>query len=420
MNTSVDTGDLEGDGPANRVANMRLVNVGSNYRVAGGADRYALGLEALLEKHGHRVLPFAARHPENREAETSGYFPPGVAPDAPSPADVARFVYSRRAREQMARLVSEHDPDLAHLHVYYGQLTASILRPLREAGVPTVQTLHDFKLGCPVRIFVSRGEVCEACGGEHFWRALPRRCNRGSFLRTAVSVLESYVSRALGDDEVDHFVAPSRFLRDKMVEHEIVDPAAVTVLPNFVDADRFLPGEGIGDHFVYFGRLRSVKGVGTLIEAAAPLEEHDLYIVGSGPEREEFERTVERRGLDHVHFLGYRDGEALHEVVRNARASIVPSELYENCPMTVLESMALATPVLGSEIGGIPELVRDGEDGFLVPPADPEALREKMAWMAENSRRAVEMGVAGRDKVERRHGPERHYEGLLDIYRRVL
>lgn len=399
---------------------MKLLNIGSNYRVAGGADRYALGLERVLEERGHAVLPFAARHRENREAETSGYFPPGVDADTPSPRQVGRFVYSSPARDGITSLIAEREPDLAHLHVYYGQLTSSILAPLRESGVPTVQTLHDFKLGCPVRIFVSRGEVCEACEGEHFWRALPRRCNRGSLLRTAVSVLESYVSRALGDDEIDHFVAPSRFLRDKMLEHGVLEPPDVTVLPNFVDPDRFRPDGEAGDHFVYFGRLRSVKGIDTLVEAAAPLTEHPLYVLGTGPDRERLERTVEERRLDHIRFLGHREGDNLHDVVRSARAAVVPSELYENCPMTVLESLALATPVIGTEMGGIPELVRDGEDGFLVPAGDPEALRERMEWLARHPARAAEMGSAGRRKIERRFGPERHYEELMDVYRGVL
>lgn len=400
---------------------MKILNVGSNYRVQGGSDRYFLSLERLLEEKGHRVVPFASRHPDNLPSEHESRFPRGVDPDDPSSGDVRRFVFNGTARASLATLLAEERPDLAHLHVYSGQLSASILEPLRSHDIPIVQTLHDYKLGCPVRIFVSRGKVCEACEGSHFWRALPRRCNRGSLVRTAVNVVEAYVSRWLGDvSAIDHFVAPSRFLRDKMLEHEIVPPDRITVVPNFVDPADFRPAAGEGEHFAFVGRLRSVKGVGTLIDAVAGRPEVPLLVVGTGPEREALERRVAGAGLSHVRFLGFRDGEDLHDVVRRSIAVVVPSELYENCPMTVLEAMALGRPVIGSDLGGIPELVSHGTDGLLFEAGDEASLGERIDWMTRHRDRAARMGEAARRKIEEAFDPDVHYQRLSDVYGAVM
>lgn len=399
---------------------MKVLNIGSHHHVKGGSDRYFLALSRLLERKGHRVIPFAARPAEPGSGDQGDRFPPGVDPDDPSPGDVARFIFNRTARTSLTGLLEEHRPDVAHLHAYSGQLSASILKPLEERGVPTVQTLHDFKLGCPVRIFVSRGEVCEACEGQSFWRALPRRCNRGSMARTAVNVMEAYVSRWLGDATVpDHFVAPSRFLRGKMLEHEIVPSDRITTVPNFVDPNDFQPARGDGEHLIYVGRLREVKGVGTLVDAVASLSDVPLLVVGTGPDRETLERRVELKGLSHVHFLGFKDGDELHDLVRRSMAVVVPSELYENCPMVVLEAMALGRAVVGSDMGGIPEIITDGTDGLLFEPGDADALRRRLEWVVDRPSEATRMGRAGRRKVERTFDPDSHYRRLAGIYENV-
>lgn len=400
---------------------MKILNVGQNYRVTGGADRYFMSLADLLAAKGHDVVPFAARHPDNRDSEWSEFYPPGVDTESPGWRDIPRFVYSRSARDGMSRLLSEFTPDLVHLHVYYGQLTASVLEPIERTGAPVVQTLHDCKLGCPVRTFLSQGEVCEACGGTQFWQALPRRCNQGSFLRTSLNVVEAYVSRWAGDiGKIDRFIAPSRFLRRKMLEHELVDPSAITVLPNFVDPDQFDPGGGPGEHFLYFGRMREPKGIRTLVRASAGLPETPLLMVGTGRDREALENWVEDQGLDHVRFVGYREGEELRRLVRGAIAVVLPAEQYENCPMTVMEAMALGRPVIGSDIGGIPELIRHETDGLLFPSGDERRLREHLSRLASDPSEAARMGREGRRKVVDRYGPQLHYQRLMGIYRDLI
>lgn len=396
---------------------MRILNVGSNYRVEGGSDRYFLSLEALLEARGHTVVPFVARHPDNLPSEWASYFPPGVDTESPGMGDAVRFVYSRPARAAIDRLLADRPPDLAHLHVYYGQLTASILGPLRERGVPIVQTLHDSKLACPVRVFLSQGRVCEACDGRHFWKALPRRCNRGSLPRTALNVLEAYVSAWLDDaDAIDRFIAPSRFLERKMVEHGVTTPDRITVIPNFVDPAALRPAHEPGEHLIYVGRIRAAKGIETLVTAAGSMPGVPLLVVGSGRDRAALERRVESEGWDHIRFLGFQEGEVLHDLIRRSVAVVVPSELYENCPMAVLEAMALGRPVVASAIGGIPELVAEGGDGLLFPPGSVSDLRERLEWMVSDRRRAAEMGAAARRKVESEYTPAAHYDRLMAVY----
>lgn len=399
---------------------MRILNTGHYYHVKGGSDRCMIRLGELLEDRGHEVVPFATRHEDNRPTRWSSFFPKGVNTTDPTPADAARFVYSPEARQCMKDLLDAAGPfDLAHLHIYYGQLTASILKPLVQAEIPIVQSLHEYKLTCPVYSHLSQGEICEACEGRAFWKALPRRCNQSSLARTALSVLEAYVSRALGDTtHVDHFVAVSNFMRDKMIDHEVVEPEDITTVHNFIDASRFDASTRTGNHFLYFGRISDEKGLDTLIQAVAPLDV-PLVIAGTGPQKADLEAEVEKRGLDHIHFVGFKDGDDLWKLVRGSICTVLPSEWYENCPMSVLESLASARPVVGADIGGIPELIRDGVDGRLVPSGDAAALRQALHWMGENRDRAVEMGRRGREKVQNHFSPEQHRRQMFDVYQTI-
>ncbi|MEM8598866.1 MAG: glycosyltransferase family 4 protein [Bacteroidota bacterium] len=394
--------------------------MGHHYFVGGGSDRYLLALGALLESHGHDVIPFATAHERNEPTRWADYFPAGVNPSRPGLSDAFRFLWSSDARTAMQRVLAEAHPDVAHLHIYYGQLTASILGPLHDAGVPVVQSLHEYKLACPVYSFISNGAVCEACAGQSFWRALPRRCNRGSVVRTAASVAEAYISRWAGDlRHVDHFIAVSDFMRRKMEEYGL-GAGRITTVHNFVDANAVVPATDAGDYAFYFGRLERLKGLYTLIEAAGAVPELPLWIAGEGKARAELEAEVERQGWTHIRFLGFQRGQALEDLIRGARCTVLPAEWYENCPMSVLEALAYARPVVGSHIGGIPELIDHGVDGFLFEPGNVEQLRTILQEFLVEPGRTIEMGQAGRTKVKQRFSPEVHYSQICAVYDQVL
>ena len=397
-----------------------ILNVSQNYHVRGGSDRYFFTLAELLRKHGHQVVPFTAASPNNEPSEWENYFPRGADFEHPGAGDLLRFLYSHDAVKSIRQLLKDTDINLAHFHIYYGKLTASILEVLKRDGIPLIQTLHEYKLTCPVYSHLSNDQICEACEGKHFWRALPKRCNRGSLARTALSVTESYVSKMLGAvKKFDHFISVSHFLRKKMISHGMPEDKISTV-HNFVDVSDITPNFSEGDYILYFGRVHRSKGILTLIEAAVPLTDVPVYIVGDGEAMPEVQQIIEQNGCKHIHLLGFKQGDELRELIRNSICTVLPSEWYENCPMSVLESYAYGKPVIGADIGGIPELIVDGVDGFLVPSGEPETLRDRLLWMFAHKDDAAEMGRIGRYKMETEFNADIHYERIMNVYQQFL
>ncbi len=397
-----------------------ILNVSQNHYVRAGSDRYFFVLAELLRKHGHQIIPFTAADPENEPSEWERYFPRGADFKHPGVGDLLRFLYSHDAVKSIRRLLKDTDIDLAHFHIYYGKLTTSILGELKKAGIPLIQTLHDFKLTCPVHSHISNDEICEACAGKHFWRALPKRCNKGSIARTALSVTESYFSQILGShNKFDHFISVCHFNRKKMISYGIPEDKISTV-HNFVEVSDITPSFKAGNYLLYFGRLYRSKGIFTLMEAAMPLKHVPLYIVGDGEAMPELQRMREQNECDHIHLLGFKQGDELRELIQNCIGMVLPSELYENCPMSILEAYAYGKPAIGADIGGIPELIVDGVDGFLFPSGRQEALRERLLWMFEHKSEATEMGRAARHKVETEFNADIHYEKIMGIYQRFL
>ena len=398
-----------------------VLQVSHNNFVEGGSDRYFVELSKLLVGNGHHVIPFCAHDARNGQSAYSTYFPKcAVNGKVPTPLELVRSVYSRPARRSIDCLLQNEPVDLAHLHIYYGKQTASILRPLRERGIPIVQTLHEYKLLCPVYTMVSHGKICEDCQGKHFWRALPKRCNRGSSARTLLSVVQNYVASWLGAlESIDHFIAPSEFLMNKMVEHGVSEDR-ISTIHNFVDPDLFIPATEPGRYVLYFGRVERVKGIYTLLDAMESLPEVQCQIAGDGREGTAIENEIASRKLTNVKLSGFVSGQKLTDLVRGSICTVIPSEWYENCPLSVLESHAWGRPVIGADIGGIPELIEHGRDGLLVPPGDKESLADAIRYLAYDRTLAAEMGAAGRQKVEQRFNAAIHYEQVNAVYSRLL
>lgn len=401
----------------------RLLSINNYYYRRGGADIAFLEQNRLLEERGWDVVPFAMRHPKNLPSSWDGYFVDEIEFGESYSAleklqRAAKVIYSREARDKVAALIAATRPTMAHAHSVYHHLSPAIFPAIKAAGVPLVMTVHDLKLACPAYTMLRDGRPCERCHGGRIHNVVLNRCIKGSASLSALIAAETAVHRILGlyAGTVDRFAVPSRFYIDKLVEWGW-DRSRFVHVPNFVDAARVSPGgcSEAGRGFLYFGRLSPEKGLDTLIRAAA-LSRQALTVVGTGPQEAELRALADAAGAD-VNWLGYRSGDSLHASVSEARAVVLPSVWYENAPLSVLEAYALGRPVIGTRIGGIPELVREGETGAVVPPGDAEALAVEMARFAALPDATVAaMGRAGRRWVEDEFSPAAYRARLTDLY----
>jgi glycosyltransferase involved in cell wall biosynthesis len=404
---------------------MRLLTVNKYHRVFGGGERYISELTHLLERRGHEVIPFAMADPQNEPSPYAGYF---VSPieffdkyHQPKPWAIAeRVIYSQEARSKISQLIEAVKPDLAHIHNIYHYISPSILDALHEHQIPVVMTLHDYKLICPTYSLWTKGEICERCGGKRFYHCVLQRCNHGSLLASGLNTIEAYIHRAINIySKVGLFVSPSQFLRQKHIEYGLT-PQKIVHIPNFLNISDYTPEFGHKDYVIYAGRLTPFKGVNVLLEAMSKLRPSTpLIIAGDGPIRDDLEEKSQQLRLDNVHFLGHISGTRLRDLIAQAAFAIVPSAWYENCSYAVLEALALGTPVLATDIGGIPELVDDGINGLLVPPNNVDALAEGLRHLLENRNILPKMGENGRKYIEKTHNEETHFAALSHVYVRA-
>jgi glycosyltransferase involved in cell wall biosynthesis len=404
---------------------MKILHVNKFLYRRGGADAYMLDLSELQREVGHEVAHFAMAHPMNLPSRFSDAFPPHVELN-PFPASLrgkvtaaGRVLYSPSARRGMEQVLNQFRPDVVHVHNIYHQLSPSILRPLARRKIPAVMTLHDYKLACPTYLFLDHGEVCEACLGGHFYQAVLRRCNNGSLAASSLNALElslHTITKAYG--AINLFLCPSRFLMNKMAEGHVF-PERLRHLPIFVDHSSISPKNSPGGGVVYAGRLSKEKGVDILIEAARDLDT-TVAVAGDGPERAAFEARAAALGTDKIRFHGYLPRAALHRLTRSASATVLPSRCHENQPLSVLESFACGVPVVGTDLGGVPELITPGVDGDLFRAGSVDDLRARLGSLLADPTATFRMGIAGRAKVETDFSVGRHLGRLETFYEEAI
>ncbi len=398
-----------------------LLSINNYYYRRGGAEVVFLEQNRLFEDIGWQVAPFCMQHEKNLPSEWDHFFVDEIEfgqnySIVQKAKNAAKIIYSFEARTKISILIEKLKPNIAHAHNVYHHISPSFFSLLKERNIPTVLTLHDLKIACPAYQMLAHDGICERCKGGAIWNSVIHRCTKGSLVLSSVIFLESTIQRLLGSYSkyVDRFVVPSRFYRDKFIEWGW--PAEKFIyIPNFVDVSMHQPDYDIGKAFIFFGRLGEGKGLHTLVKAAAKAQV-PVWFVGTGPDEASLRKLVTESGAD-VTFFGFKTGDELHELVRRSRALVLPSEWYENAPMSVLETYALGRPVLGANIGGIPELIRQGETGDIFKSADVESLSKIMLRYAKLADNEIEtMGREGRKWVEQNFTAERYRENLLRLY----
>ncbi|MDZ7292587.1 MAG: glycosyltransferase family 4 protein [candidate division KSB1 bacterium] len=409
---------------------MKILMVDKYYFIKGGAERYYFELKKLLEAKGHEVIPFAMRHPQNFDTPFAENFVENIEFNDLSTVDkirhappiISRVIYSRAAKTAVAKLIDKVKPDLAHIHMIDHQISPSILHAFRDHGIPVVQTCHQYKLVCPsYRLFIMhKNRICEKCVNGSFYHAVFERCHKNSLAASALVTLESYVHRLMKIyDLIDIYHVPSRFLGEKLLQAGF---PRERIWHNFytINLDDYPYHPQSADYLIYYGRLSEEKGVLTLLKAMCHVPEAKLYIVGEGPQRPVLEDFVNKKQLKTVRFWGNQQGEALVRLVQQAKFVVVPSEWYDNSPLVIYESFSMGKPVIASTMGGMPELVDDGENGFHFAPGNTEDLADKIRRLWQNSVLCKTMGKNARYKAEAEFSPEAHYTRIMELYEKLV
>ena len=380
-----------------------MLVVHNRYREAGGEDAVFRAEKALLGRMGAEVVELVEDN-----ARLEGIHPLRAAVEA---------VWSRRAYRRVAELVRAARPDVAHFHNTFVRISPAAYWACWEAGVPVVQTLHNYRLVCPGALLLRRGRVCEACLGRAVpWTGVVHGCWRGSRAGTGVVAAMLAAHRALGTwrEKVDLYIALTEFARRKLIEGGL--PAErLVVKPNFVHPDPG-PGEHRVDFALFAGRLAPEKGVRTLLAAWRHLPGIPLKVVGDGPLAGEMRAVAALEGLRGIELLGRLPREAIFGLMRRARVLVFPSEWYEGFPLTLAEAFACGLPVVASRLGAVDEIVEEGRTGLLFEPGDPEDLAARIEWAWSHPEAMAAMGREARRVYELEYTAGRNHERLMRIY----
>ena len=399
----------------------QLLSINNYYYRRGGSEVVFFEHNRLFANAGWEVVPFSMQNVLNEPSPWSAHFVSETdGADRQSPVAkikrAAGAIYSLEAVRRMRGLLALIRPRVAHAHNIYHHLSPSVLVELHRQEVPVVLTLHDLKLVCPAYKMHTQGAICEACRGGALRNVIRNRCIKDSTAMSALVWLESTVHKMLDIymRNVTRLVVPSRFFLDKFAQWG-VDTSRFVHIPNSIDVDALEASGDPGDTFVYLGRLVPEKGVATLVRAAAQAQVR-LRIVGTGPEEASLRQLAHELG-GHVEFTGYLSGPELHAAISSARAVVLPSELFENAPLSVMEASALGRPVIGANIGGIPELIRQEETGFVFPSGNVEALvgvLEHVQRLPPERLRAI--GAAGREWMRTEFSPSVYRDRMFALY----
>lgn len=418
---------------------MKVLLVNKFHYRKGGGETYYFDLAEGLRSLGHEVIFFSSQSERNEPCEQNCYFTrernyDGGGSPLTKIRDGLAAVYSFDAKRRFNRLLIDEKPDIVHLNLVQRQLTFSIMDAPALEGIPVVYTAHDYGLVCPNYLMLDgSGEICDACVGGYFLNCVRRRCIGGSYAKSALVAMESAVARHRGCyDRIDAIITPSRFMAERLAAGG-VPSSKIVVMHNYANpqlmqsAIQPIDNAARKPYFLFFGRLSREKGVDILLEAYASVLENlpcdmSLVIVGDGPERDALGSLAIERGIsDHIRFVGFQTGEALRGYVERASLAIVSSRCRENYPYSIMEAFAYGTPVIGTRIGGIPELVSDGETGFLCECGSPASLAEAMIRAtAMSAEEYKSMQDRCRNYVTKECSRQAYFRLLNEVYQNAI
>lgn len=402
---------------------MKILLVNKFHYLKGGSETYYFELGKLLKEHGHEVAYFSMENENNIKTNCKEYFVKETNMNSKDVTKALKVIYSKENKKVMEKALDEFKPDIVHVNNFQRQLTASVIDAAKERNIPVVFTAHDVQAICPAILMLdSEKNICEKCMGGKYINCIKKKCVKNSTLKSILGAVEGkyYRCSKVYTKKIDFVLSPSKFYMNKLIKDGI-QKNKISYIHNFIDVESFNVKTEDKGYALYFGRLSREKGIINLINAFTKLEKGVLYIAGDGPEKDEVKKVIKNNGLEkRVKLLGFLNKNEMKEVIRKCKFVVVPSIWYENCPYSIIETLCIGKPVIGADIGGIPELVKNNENGFIYKYDDIDELSFKMKELFDDEKLVKEFSKNAKEIAKDQFSKENYYKKILRIYDKVL
>lgn len=399
-----------------------------NYK-KGGSETVYFNTTNILQENGNKVINFTLKWFDNYPSLQEEYFPESKETRKGLLRPIKNFInyfYHFEAAKKLKQLIEDEKPDLAQIHLIWGQITPSILPILKKHNIPIIFTIHEYRIVCPAYTFRNgKGKICEECKGKKFYKCILYKCCKNSYILSIMMATEQYFRNLFFSPAkyIDGLIYVSKFAKEKHEEYmPLLKDKANIVLYNLNHTIKSTITDSPNErYYLFFGRLSHEKGIHTLIKAFEKIPTYKLKIVGVGPLEDELKEYIKNKNIKNIKFLGYKTGKELSTLIENAYFITVPSEWYENNPMTIIEGYSAGVPVIGTKIGGIPEIIQENKTGYLFSAGNIDELILTIIKSNQLTHNEYTKFQDNALKFARKHfNRDNYYPQLMNFYSQVL
>lgn len=410
---------------------MNILIVNWTWYPSGGDWTYIENVSTLYQENGHKVIPFSMADERNIPSEYSRFFIGNINYKKLNEQKkitkgvevLTKSIYSIEAKKNLERLLDTVKIDLAHLNLIHHYITPSILKVLKKRNIPIIWTLHDYTTICPQSTFISNDKICEKCIGGRFINCTLNKCKKQSYLASSVASLENYVYRFSNYyTYVDYFVCPSVFSYEKHKQHGFHPEKLRQIYHGYQfkideinDSSNLLTKNGDRKYIVFVGRLEKIKGVSTLLKAMKYNTNIHLKVIGDGESEKDLLAYQAQYNLTNIEFMGKKSKEEVWQLIHSSEFLICPSEWYEVLGFTIVEAMLMGKPVIGANLGAIPETVIHNYSGILFEAGNVEELSKRIRILYNDKNEISRLGTNAKAHAENLFCPKKHFQELKKL-----
>ncbi|EOR28258.1 putative transferase [Clostridium sartagoforme AAU1] len=386
---------------------QKVLIVHNYYQIPGGEDTVVDNEKNLLIENNHDVFLYTRHNDEIKKRSMLGKL---ILP--------LETVFSFKTYREVKKIIKEKNINIVHVHNTLPLVSPSVYYAARHSGIPVVQTVHNFRLLCPGATFTRNNKICEDCVKKNLYHSIKNKCYRNSITQSFISAFNLYFHRLIGTyKKVDGYIALTNYNREKL--STLIKSNNIFVKPNFMKETLVSKKYLKEDYFIYVGRIDRLKGIEVLLQSWEKLDNMQLIIVGTGPYLEGARKFIANKKLNNINLVGYKDKSEVINLIRKAKAIIVPSQCYEGFPMTIVESFSVGTAVIAGAIGNLECIVENEENGLLFKYDDPIKLALTVKRLNEDSELLRKLSNGAKQYYRRDYNDEINYKILVNIYNKV-